>query len=126
VKVMFKTVILYVKFPVIEFNKIPSCLENDFSLQYVMNNIFFYLGKITSISWESPTKIVATLEIRKNETPGWYLKDLLEKAQRNEIILAKGEKIICRQGRISEIVNLNQILNEDMAVEVEVWIRPTK
>ena len=79
-----------------------------------------------SSSWIDPTTVVMTLEIRKDETPVWYLRSIIEKAKKEEIVLMTNSKMICRRGRISDIENLDSALDENIVVPLEARITPEK
>lgn len=124
-KTMFKAVILQIKFPCEEFDKLSISLNDNFLLRYICNKSALFLGNITSIKKETPKKIVAELEIRKDETPGWYLKEILKKAKQSEIVILKKEKVICKKGKIFKVIGLDQISSEDIVAEVKITIHPT-
>lgn len=64
------------------------------------------------------------LEIRKDETPVWYVKDIVKKAQQEEIVIMKDSNVICKDGCLIGTKNLNERLNAHAIVSVEAWITP--
>jgi len=52
------------------------------------------------------------------------LRSIIEKAQKEEIVLMTNSKIICRRGRISDIEKLDSALDEDIIVALEARITP--
>jgi hypothetical protein len=121
---MNQAVILHIDFPAKEFNLIPSAFVGDFSLRHRAGKDLFYLGEVVSIYRENPKKVIMTLEIRKDETPAWYVRDIVKKAQQEEIVIMNDSNIICKGGRLTNTENLNGRLDADAIVSVEAWITP--
>jgi hypothetical protein len=99
---MIISVTIHVSFPKSEFN-IPSAFSDDLSLGYQGANKFFYLGVVTDMDAEKEDEVYFTLEVRKDETPVWYLKGIIASAMNKEILLLKADKCIMRRGRITSV-----------------------
>jgi len=123
---MFRTIVLHIEFPEKEFKKIPSVFEGDFSLRHGVGESFFYLGEVISGYWETLAKVVMALEIRKDETPVWYLRSIVKNAQREEIVVMKNSDLICVGGRLTRIENLDEASDKDIVISLEALITPRK
>jgi hypothetical protein len=121
---MSQAVVLHIEFPTKEFNLMPSAFVGDFSLRHRAGKNLFYLGEVVSVYRENPKKVIMSLEIRKDETPAWYVRDIVKKAQQEEIVIMNDSKIICKDGRLRNTENLNERLDADTVVSVEAWITP--
>lgn len=123
---MFRRIILHIEFPKKEFGRLPSVFENDFSLRYKVRENFFYLGEVDECYWHSPRRVVAVLEIRKDETPAWYLRGIVQEAQQKEIVMMEDSKTICKGGHLARIEGLDEALDEDIVIPLEAWITHEK
>ena len=119
---MFRRVVLRIEFPKKEFQMIPSIFTDNFSLRYRVGGSFFYLGEVISSYWQRPNKVVMTLEVRKDETPVWYLRRIIQSAQQEEILLMKNSEVVCKGGRLVETRNLEKALDSQMVEPLEAWI----
>jgi hypothetical protein len=118
------TIALVVEFPAKEFSLIPSAFSIDLSIKHRTGTDLFYLGEVESLYWETPQKVVMGLEIRKDETPAWYVRDIVKEAKIEEIVLVKGSRIVCKDGCLKGAKGLYGRLNKNAIVAVEAWIIP--
>ena len=123
---MFREVTLKIVFPQAEFRKLMSKYPKASSVRHLTNGSLFYLGDVQSAQKLSQDRLLATLEIRKDETPGWYAKEILLKALREEILIMSDSQTICRGGSILKIEGLDECLDDDIVEPLEAWIVPKK
>jgi hypothetical protein len=94
-------VVLTIRFPRIEFRKIPTAFLKDTSLQYKNGNGLFYLGEIISLEKENEG-LLSELEVRHDETPVWYVRSIIETAHNKEIVFVEGSRVLCSGGNIEK------------------------
>ena len=97
------SVTIFVKFPKNEFEKIPRKFSKDLSLKYKNNNEYFYIGVVSDLTMQNGEKICAVLEVRKDETPLWYLEDIIKTARSKEIFFVKKNKMVARKGVMTSV-----------------------
>lgn len=98
-------VTIHVKFPKYQFKKIPKHFSKDLSLGYEDTGEILCLGTIVDLESEEYGEIYVALEVRKDETPLWYLKKIISEASSKEILFMKTETVVSREG----IITLTQI-----------------
>ncbi|MHA1852057.1 MAG: hypothetical protein ACTSUF_00945 [Candidatus Heimdallarchaeaceae archaeon] len=114
-------VMIFVRFPKCEFKKAPKRFIENLSLKYKDDSEFFYIGIITTLITKKDGTMRISLEVRKDETPMWYLKEIIDAASRKEVVLMKGERCLLKNGAITSVVlpkkiNCNQIVDTFFAV----------
>lgn len=119
---MFRRVILQIHFPRVEFKRIASKLGDILSIRYRIKDYFFYIGEVQDAYRQSPKKITMRIEVRKDETPGWYVKSIVRGALEEEILVMGDSEIISKGGRISNVEGLEKCSDDDIIEPLEVWI----
>jgi len=121
---MFRKIILHIEFSEKEFRKMmPHDFSTNFSIRHrASRRSCFYLGEVISGYWENQKKVIMSLEIRKDETPVWYLRGIIEEARQREIVVMKDSKVICKGGHLAKIENLDDALDTDIVFPLEAWI----
>jgi len=123
-------VILEVQFPKAEYDRLPRLITRRFLLKYRSKKQEYFLGEIVEWHW-SKTKTAAVVEMRKNETPHWYLRQVLEAALNEEICLTKNNTRIAENGQIRNVFagnrrlkSLEDIKGEEIVYPIEIEIMP--
>lgn len=93
-------VAISVGFPQKQFKRIPTSFSRTLSINYRHNNETYAVGRITTVAIDGKDVIRISLEVRKDETPLWYLNEILASAKGREILLVKGKRILARSGTI--------------------------
>jgi len=96
-------VTIFVKFPKHELKRIPKEFSQDFELGYRNNEETLCLGTISDVNKHEDQQIDLLLEVRKDETPMWYLQDIINTARNKEIVFMKGEECVSKKGKITSV-----------------------
>ena len=119
-------VVLRIHFPKIQFRKIPVRFSTDLWIGYVDKGDIFHLGKVTSVHQETPEKVVMRLEVRKDETPTWYLSGIIRSAKQNQVCILRKSRVLCDGGRITEASNLQEVDPSKIVEPLEAWLEAEK
>ena len=117
---------LHIVFPRTEFNKLMAEFLHVSSIRHQTNGDLLYLGDARSVQKVSPDKLSIVLDIRKDETPCWYVKDIVSKALKEEILIAKDSQILCKGGKILKVEGLEGHSDDDIIEPLEAMILPKK
>ena len=94
-------VTIHGKFPKYQLKKIPKHFTKDLWLGYENTGEILCLGTIVDLESEKNGEIYVALEVRKDETPLWYLKKIVSEALNKEILFMKAKTVISREGTIT-------------------------
>jgi hypothetical protein len=112
---MLTKVTIFVEFPRGEFKKIPLQLSKEMSLNYQKADEILCLGTITDLSHDDPLKIEVSLEVRKDETPLWYVKEIIKAAEEREILVMRNGDCLSSKGKITHS-NVDKTISDDAIV----------
>jgi hypothetical protein len=123
---MFRRVVVQIEFPELEYQKVASKFADALSIRYRVKKSLFYLGTVQSVYKQTPEMIVTRIEIRKDETPAWYARSIIERAQKEEIFVLQNSETMSRRGKITKVEGLDKCSNNDIVEPLEVWIIPSE
>jgi hypothetical protein len=93
----------------------PQQLSKEMSLNYQNADATLCLGTSTDLSHDDPSKIEVSLEVRKDETPLWYAKEIIKAAEGREILVMRNDDCLSSKGKITH-TSLDKTVSDDAIV----------